>query len=102
MLERSFFYSNNAGITSSLYEFILTFSLNDGNGIPTKEQTVFLSPEHAKALLKAFEYQVGAYERAFGEIKSLSTEEIIKLMEQGVLAAGEAAATLEKDKPTND
>ncbi len=66
-------YANSVQVLKSVWDFRLTF------GIASQEtaeeinvrsfETIYLSPQQAKALLGLLQQNVGQYEAAFGEIK---------------------------------
>lgn len=65
-------YSNILNISSSLYDF--SFKFGKVSSEPTElkatiEVEVIMSPQHAKAFLKALSENLKAYEKEFGEIK---------------------------------
>lgn len=78
------FYSNNAQVQGSIWDVKISFNevvriepLEEGRTKLIAEQhaTVTMSPQHAKALLKALDRNIKAYESKFGEIVWLAKEE---------------------------
>ncbi|MBN2088184.1 DUF3467 domain-containing protein [candidate division KSB1 bacterium] len=63
-------YSNLAVITHSNAEFIIDFTRVMPNVPKAKVYArIIMTPQHAKALLKALEENIGKFEKQFGEIK---------------------------------
>ena len=66
-------YANSVQVQKSVWDFRLTFGTayqETAEQITINTfQTVYLSPQQAKALLGLMQQNVGQYEAAFGEIK---------------------------------
>lgn len=68
-------YSNLAVITHSNAEFIIDFTRVMPNVPKTKVYArIIMTPQHAKALSKALEENIGKFEKQFGEIKFLADQ----------------------------
>ena len=68
-------YSNLALITHSNAEFIIDFTRMLPNVPKAKVYArIIMTPQHAKALHKALEENIGKFEKQFGEIKLLANQ----------------------------
>jgi len=71
------YYTNSVNITSSIYEFMLTFALKSEPSIePEPLLIIRMSPHHAKVFSRIFAKNVESYEKNIGEIKL--PEDLIK------------------------
>ena len=74
------YYTNSVNITSSIYEFMLTFALKSEPSLdPEPIAIIRMSPHHAKVFSKVFAKNVESYEKKVGEIKL--PEDLIKELE---------------------
>lgn len=71
MADAKYIYCNGIGIKVSLYDFSLHFNMSDAETNTLIDSVnVFLSPQHAKALLMVLDKNVKQYEETFNtEIK---------------------------------
>lgn len=79
-------YSNDIAINVSVYDLSIQFRQQSLDGIETMG-TVYLSPQHAKALLRVLKENVEQYEALFGEIYDLTPEKFKELQEKGIMKA---------------
>lgn len=80
-------YSNDIQIGMSVYDITIQLRQQTPDGAEVLGN-VFLSPQHAKALVNILAQNVRQYEEYFGEIQ-LATEDTFKsLQEKGILKAG--------------
>ncbi|QYR20787.1 DUF3467 domain-containing protein [Paenibacillus sp. sptzw28] len=78
-------YSNELGITVSLYDFIFEIKENNPNGEKITHGTITVSPQHAKSFLQVLAENIAKYEEMFGSIKIPDYREIEELQRKGLL-----------------
>lgn len=76
------FYTNSVSFWAGIYEFILTFQLNNPGREPEPLVTLRMSPQHAWVMSKLLERNIKAYLEQVGEfslpeglLKELNLEE---------------------------
>ena len=71
---RNIIYANQIQVQMQLFDFSLTLNTVDPDGIHQEQGVLYLSPQHAKALLQVLSDNVNMYESLFGPI-NLETDE---------------------------
>lgn len=85
MAEEKMMYCNAAGLSAQFMDILLDFQTIYPDGQPADHMRIFMSPQHAKALLFAMKENIKKYEELFGEIPMLTEERTQSLIEQGLL-----------------
>ncbi len=81
---KAFMYINNSGVGFSGVDFQIGLGMKkDRNpgALPSPEDIdlfVFMSPQHAKGLIQAFNQALEAYEKIYGEINITPNEEAMQ------------------------
>lgn len=79
-MESKAIYTNHVQISMQLLDFTLSLNLMRANGNSEEQAVVYMSPQHAKALLNVLYENVKMYESLYGPINLEANQEQVDLL----------------------
>lgn len=85
-MEKKTIYTNGINIGVQAFDFLLSMNVIHPDGFQDVEYRVFMSPQHAKALLNTLAHNVQVYESIFGQINlEANQDKVRELQASGVI-----------------